>query len=133
MVSADQCYGDTEESVACAESLLVVVLVTEHVVEPTEPGEGAAEYHRPRPHAPDPNAAVLRRVRLKSHGAKLVTGPRAKQIPPYGEGGRDREKDRGVCGRPFEHRGDRSEPRDGSRMYFRRMQRLGDMNVCRHD
>jgi hypothetical protein len=104
MTPAHQRDGNTEESRAGLEALLVVVLVAEDVVQPTESGEGARHDHRAQPDAPDAHPAILCRLRLEPDGAQLDPRARAEEEPPREYGRGNREKNRRIRRRAMKSR-----------------------------
>src|SRR5687768_7748609 len=120
MVSSNECDGDAEETGPAGEAILVVVLVAEDVIDSTQSGDRSGKRERAKPHAADIHSAVFSRIRLKANCPKIVPVARTKQEKPDGHRGENRHDYREIRGGAVECRNELVEPRNRSRMNFRR-------------
>src|SRR5689334_16525624 len=98
MIPSDQCDRDAEEPGTARESIFVVVLVAEHVIDTTDPGNDARPRKCAHPDPPYADSTVLGGVRLQSHCTQLITATCAEQVEPDCDCNHDCDKQRQVRG-----------------------------------
>src|SRR6266513_4704159 len=124
MVPANKGNRDAQETSASGEPVLVVMLVTEDVIDSADPRDHARQSERSHPNAADADAAVLGRFALESHGPELVPAARAEEIEPDCDRHHDSDDEREIGGRPVKSGIDVRQPRQNARMNLRSVERL---------
>src|SRR5438045_309937 len=131
MVSANERYSDSEESGSTGESILVVMLVAEDVIDSAETSDCSRNCQCTEPHSTNVDAAILGSIGLKSDRAQFIAGSSAKEEKPCAERGEQRDDNREVCRGPMERLNELRQPRDCAGVNFRRVQRFRNVKMIR--
>src|SRR6266550_1070728 len=131
MVSTNESDSDSEESGSTGESVLVVMLVAEDVIDSSEACDRSRNCQCTEPHSTNVDAAILGSIGLKSDRAQFIAGSSPKEEKPRAERGEQRDDNREVCRGTMERLNKLREPRNCAGVNFRRVQRFRNVKMIR--